>query len=360
MRHSTDDFHVHSLQHLSAYRSMLSCVRTVLERAVWSVTSPRLYAGVAMIAWLGVLFAPQLKELYLQAHPELRRQVVARVASDWGRRSIDELELQMNAGGGEVPSELKLFKPEGVLYLSAGGDEGCIAALIKPRVALTSARCVDDVKPDLASWGPHTGAESVRVIAVEQDPTGALALVKLSQPTPLPALSLKRDLRALLRDLRRVHTATTVSERSRPLQSGRHDALSQLNQDAQSEERLLQRDDLNVVLYLPHALQSESRRLKRRVTSHSRAAMWVPQRSERAPHARAQALEALYAHPGGALVMSRGHALEGIMTAQGLILISTRSAWLEEASEALSTRRITSTLKGIQLRGARPLASRSL
>jgi len=360
MRHSTDDLHVYGIQHRGAFRRAVRQGRIALERALWSVTSPKLYAGVAIIAWLGVLFAPQLKGYYLQAHPELRRQVAARVASEWGQRPINELELQMNASGGAVPAELRLFKPEGVLYLSGGRDEGCIAGLIQPRVALASARCVEGVKPDLASWGPDTGAESVRVIAVDTDPSGELALVTLSQVTPLPALSLKRDLRATLRRIERASSGVKSSEVVGPLQSGRLEALTQLNQEAHLEERVLHRDDLSVTLYLPRGHQPEERWLKRGSSSRVRASMWVPQRSERAPHARAQALEALYAHPGGALLVSKRHGLEGITTTHGLILISPRRAWLEEAGEARGARRVTSKLNDAELRGARPLASRSL
>jgi hypothetical protein len=298
-----------------------------VERGLWLITDPRLMMGVVALAWLATVFAPQLRSLYLEAHPEMRREIAEQVEREWGRRTTEGLELEMNAAGGLIPRELKLFKPAGVMYLMSSGSSareregrGCIAALLRPRVVLASARCVDEVKPDVVSWGRETGRELISVVGIERDPGGELALLKLSSAAPLPWL--------------RVSAAQSSPS---------------------------SRDELGAVLYLPIHRQTKHHYQLTSVAQLRKVALWVPQRSERDPQARDRALAVLNDRAGGALLVDRARGLEALCTPSGLIELSGRRDWLNEASEALAARAVARLRGGLyEPRGARPLASRSL
>lgn len=346
---------------LTALQHFKARVAPQLERGLWRVTSPELYVALAVIAWLGVIFAPELRARYIKAHPELQQRVAARVATAWGQQPRVRLELELNAAGGEVPIALRPLRPAGVIYLTGSGGEGCVGALIKPRVVLSSARCVERVRPDLAAWGPRTGEEWIQVTAVEPGPRGELALLKLSRVAPVPPMRIAREAQAsssragspLKGEQRRPHPA---------LQSGLEVARQALGHGASSVEALSTRDELNVVLYLPVSPRRESGWGRGHAdVAHVKASLWVPQRSARSPEARSEALAALSSHQSGALIVSRSRALEGVITAQGVVSVAGRRSWLEETSEALSARRVDPSVRGASgVRGARPLASRSL
>ena len=222
------------------------------------------------------------------------------------------------------------------MYLSGSGGEGCIGALIQPRVVLSSGQCIERVRPTTASWGSSLEGELIQRTALRRGPSGKLALLKLERVAPLPHHRELRPKRSLLSNRRHepLFTGGGRSELEPYLSSGYASVIGTL-------ERLplAQRDALNAVLYL--SLYSSNEGVRRFTQERLRkAALWVPQRSDRDPLARIRALRALSHHPGGALMISRSRALEAISTRSGLISLSSHYQWIMEVSEALSAQAI--------------------
>lgn len=304
-----------------------------VEKILWRITSPKFYGFIAICAWMGVLFAPQLRSYYLQSHPELQQQVVAKVAAEWGQFGQSKLALQLNRLGGWTPHEVDPYQATGAMYLTSLHGEVCIGALVHPRIVLASAHCIDQIQPTFAFWGAQTGEDQLKIIAVERDPRGEISLLKLAHVAPMAPLKLRKSLQQLLSTTQFKEFMSQDKLQDASLQSGRSTVLRSIKNRA-----ITTRDDLNVILFLPTYRYQERYWGTLSHPSYMKASLWVPQNSKQDPHARETALKNLALHESGSLIIGRTHALEGMLTSAGLIELSQRRDWILEASEALATR----------------------